>query len=478
LLCDPLGLTFNPSKCEWYGGLSHVDIPEPLATAGVKVVSECNKILGAYIGEPAAVRAMLLAKLQKHSCLYRRLMSMDPGPAPYAILVKCLLPRHGYHMRTHCPDDTAELCTAFDDLVLSVARKWFDLSRENDIALKIARLPKRMGGNGLGDTFPIRSFAYNDSFFNSLKRLGRLENDSQKPASQKDATKAHHESIAVAIRALPDSALLRRTLEMNALKGAGGWLDAPTQWMAPSAYAAAWRLRCLAKAASLPEFLSCPGCPKKATMQQVDFAVHAHGCASCPTKNNSTAAHNHLTAYLWKHCSNNAVRATKEPRGFQSYKCPRCHCVMSGADATAKLRAHAHRCGEYAWRQGVDLEVFLNHQRFMVDFTIAHGTSPSHVETKLPLIVAAKKKKKVTRYVDSGLVPANDLLVALAWSCGALHDDFVQFLHLVAGECRTDYADLVAGVRNCVIWGQGAAVDAAFRVAASSLGSRRDGRLM
>ena len=80
-------------------------------------------------------------------------------------------------------------------------------------------------------------------------------------------------------------------------------------------------------------------------------------------------------------------------------------------------------------------------------------------------IAKNKKDTKVARYVTSGMVPQDELVVALAFANGFLHDDFMQLLGDICTEAATDFDALVASTRNCVLWGQGAAVVAAFRTA-------------
>jgi hypothetical protein len=63
------------------------------------------------------------------------------------------------------------------------------------------------------------------------------------------------------------------------------------------------------------------------------------------------------------------------------------------------------------------------------------------------------------------MIHADEFVVAVALSCGAFHEDLVSFLREVSIEAVVDFDDLVKSTRNCVMWGQGAAVVAAFRLA-------------
>ena len=86
-------------------------------------------------------------------------------------------------------------------------------------------------------------------------------------------------------------------------------------------------------------------------------------------------------------------------------------------------------------------------------------------------LVHAKTSEKTKKYVDSGMIPREEFVVAIVWSHGALHKNLLDFLARFAAEARVDLPGLIDGVRNCVMWGQGASVSAAFRpVCASAYG--------
>ena len=123
-------------------------------------------------------------------------------------------------------------------------------------------------------------------------------------------------------------------------------------------------------------------------------------------------------------------------------------------------------------RSGVDIEIFLGSKRWMLDFTIIHATCPSYVSSSYDSLIQSKTKEKVRKYVDSGMIPREELVVAIIWSHGALHKDLVDFLRRFASEARIDFTDLVDGVRNCAMWGQGASVSAAFRTVGAAAYSR------
>ena len=61
------------------------------------------------------------------------------------------------------------------------------------------------------------------------------------------------------------------------------------------------------------------------------------------------------------------------------------------------------------------------------------------------------------------MIPGDEFVVATAFSSGALHEDFIRILTDISKCAALDYDTLVKGVRNCIMWGQGASVVAAFR---------------
>jgi len=198
------------------------------------------------------------------------------------------------------------------------------------------------------------------------------------------------------------------------------------------------------------------------------FALHAHGCASMPSKKNATNAHNHLAHHLHKVCKNNAIRSEVEPRGFQTYTCPKCKAVIEGDRMAEKLKQHDSACGARPLRSGVDIEIMLGSKRYMLDFTVIHATCPSYVSSSYESLVQSKTSGKTKKYVDSGMIPREEFVVAIVWSHGALHKNLLDFLARFAAEARVDLPGLIDGVRNCVMWGQGASVSAAFRTVCAS----------
>lgn len=473
-LCQPLGLRFNPAKCEWYGGLACAVIPAELLQEGVKEVKGCIKILGAFVGEPRAVSAKLVEKMEKHDCLFARFEKMKPCPASYAMLLKCTLPRHVYHMRTHPPDETAELCRRFDARIIALAVKWFNLDVNDKVGITIATLPMKIGGNGLIVTADVRAFAFEDSehrAISALAALGRHKIAAKPPVSQRDATiafqlKKKTELLASIGGDVRDK--VEKLLEANSVKGAPGWLIAHRKWMPPQVYAAAWRFRARAVSTVEAPQLRCPACPSfqgGRLLDQVEFVEHVHGCTKIASGDNATRAHHHLVKRIVHHVEENGGHATREPREYQSYKCPKCPFeTVRGLNVQQQVRAHDKKCGASLIRSGVDAELWLQRQRYLVDATIAHLVCESHFDTAIAAVVGQKIATKYHHYVEVlKIVSPEEFVVAVAHSTGGLHVHLHQLLGKIGREFDVPYPDLVEDIRHTVMWGTGASITAAFR---------------
>ena len=124
-LTADLSLDINFRKCEWFQKAPPCATqPLPLESLGVNFRTDAIKILGAYIGADQVVESLLLQKLEKHKCLFRRLLKMGPSNLSLAILRRCTIPRHDYHLRVHRPNATLHLAQVFDTEVGKVLEKW------------------------------------------------------------------------------------------------------------------------------------------------------------------------------------------------------------------------------------------------------------------------------------------------------------------------------------------------------------------
>ena len=478
-LCRPLGLEFNADKCDWLGA-EGAAMHESLSDAGVVRCEGCVKILGAYIGEAGACRKKLLDKLEKHDLLFERLSRMEAGSAQYGILLACGLPRHGFNLRVHHPDVVRESALAFDRRILDVAVVWFDIDLGDD--LEIARLPRRYDGAGLVETADICAHAYDDSVWDALDVLGRHPvPTAQKPSSQHNACAKMYEERRLHLHQTGGPSV-RRLLELNALRGAARFLTSGKTWMPPHCFAHVFRMKACLRSTRLPMYACCPACPQLGTMPQKEFAIHVHGCTKIPSADNATGAHNLLRDKIVKTGNDNAIPCSREPKGYQAYTCSKCGTHIDGPDVDQRVRAHDRACSSKLYRSGVDVDGYmvpkcnLHHEsrskmakvRFLLDVTIAHLLCESYLATPIASVVKSKIQEKTKKYVTSGMIAADEFRVGVMYSTGGCDAGMMEFLSQFAISAAIDFDDLVAEVTNTVMWGQGASIEAAFKMAARS----------
>ena len=377
-------------------------------------------------------------------------------------------------MRTHTPEETAELCARFDARILALAVKWFGLDIDDKVGLTIASLPLKLGGNGLVVTSDVRHLAFADSEYRAismLAHLGRHQRPLHAPSSQHDATYAHHlQKKLDFLASIGNEAAVTRLLEANSVKGGAGWLIAHRKWMPHVAYAAAWRLRARAVTTFEPAAVRCPACPKLLDgrlLDQREFVEHVHGCTRIPSGDNATRAHHSLTRKLVSIMEDNGGRATREPREYQQYKCPKCPFELPRGEYKRELLArHDKVCNSSLLRSGVDAELWLQHQRYLVDVTIAHVVCGSYVNVPIDIVCAQKAATKYHHYVEElRIVSPEEFVAAVAHSTGGLHVHFQKLLGKISREINVPYNDIVEDVRHCVMWGVGASIASGFRLA-------------
>ena len=99
------------------------------------------------------------------NAFFLRLRVMGPSNLSLAILRRCTLPRHDYHLRVHVPEATFSLAEVFDKEIHKVLRRWCNA---DDEALRLASLPCKMGGLGITSTILKQTLSFCDFPVNLL----------------------------------------------------------------------------------------------------------------------------------------------------------------------------------------------------------------------------------------------------------------------------------------------------------------------
>ena len=229
-LASGLNLEINSRKCEVFQGNSSTNNRGmDLKELGVEDCVDSIKVLGAYIGHNKAVERKLLEKLGKHKCLFRRLRAMGPSNLSLAILKRCTIPRHDYHLRVHKPGASFLLAQVFDEEIHEILKKWCGADSE---ALKLSALPCKMGGLGITSTVLKQRYFFEASLKSIDERSkpinapvdkgGKKQADSTRTNSQAARTqlrksmKNEHEKTAAELNAIPRfQNIIKRTKEAN-----------------------------------------------------------------------------------------------------------------------------------------------------------------------------------------------------------------------------------------------------------------------
>lgn len=280
-----LGLEENASKCQWFGNsASRPKMPKRIAFVDRL---ECIKILGAWIGTDAAVLLQLQEELRTGTQHVEKLKKLD-GHEALLVLLKSLVPRWNFILRSHPPSVTDDFASDADSVLLAALTFLADVKISQN-ANMLRSLPTRLGGLGLLSTSVIRSAAYDSSREASevdltlahadyLKALGAIE-------SQAARTEVLHEAVLAKLCQDPE---LRLLIEDAATSSSSCWLRSLPQCAAPLNHAevgAALRLRLGLKHALVDS--KCPGCGMELSLTR--FSAHISGCVRIKGANASSA---------------------------------------------------------------------------------------------------------------------------------------------------------------------------------------------
>ena len=416
-----LRLEFNGKKCEV---LLAAGASLPQALVGEVLVKEDGviKVLGAFLGDPRACSEKLCAKQKRHDHFFRRVVLLA-GPAAFAVLSVCGVPRASFFVRTHSPDVSASFVASFENS-LCAATVALTNARLDDETRLLAHLPRRDGGLGLTDFRLIAPLAFKASLGQCLPESFPAPVDSQKVA-----TLLLNKSLLGNLGPLKTA-----TRRETTVKGTAVWLVENALWIS-SHFAAAVRYRLGAAAADDPAHLECAPCA--ATFSAEDHPTHVTGCVRRSGKN-ATMKHNRLVEISYSRLRSVGVVCEKEPRDYKAFLCSTC----GGKFSKEASIAHARACRDSRFRPtGPDLRVEwgasgenpADQENIVYDWTVVHATAPSHRASAYKALFAEKAAAKEELYGEMVRANGEKFVVLGITSHGVFSKETAAFISRVAG---------------------------------------------
>ena len=439
-----MNLRINFQKCDWFQkNIPNIAQPPPLEKLGVNFCSDAIKVLGAYVGTDQVVENLLIKKMEKHKCLFRRLLLMGPSNLSLAILRRCTIPRHDYHLRVHRPGATFQLAQSFENQVNKVLEKW---SGADANALKLAALPQKLGGLGL-----ISSTLKQKHFFETAsKSIDEHLKPNNAPVDQKGSEKAvkqpqsrgeaarkllkkklsaeHDKQITELQKDSHMGLLLKRTKESNM------HLESTSNYVNPYLFRYTLMMRLGIGLHNAPADVICPGCCGHESPTSI--IPHVAGCSRCSGMN-CTRKHSHIVRYLADLCSKAGLPCIIEPRIHSSFFCTKCKCSIS-----AEVAEH-HPCKARRIRSGPDLAIMWPHMgEVLYDFTVVHTCCSSYAKQTSTALMQHVLDKKFKKYVTEKGVESDSFRCLAASDCGLLHNDTKTLLKALSQRAKQKYEDV------------------------------------
>ncbi len=439
-------LDFNSGKCEILlrAGAS---LPESLV-AEVSIKEDgVIKVLGAFIGDAARCSEKLVEKQKRHNHFFRRVVLLA-GPAAFAVLSACGVPRASYFVRTHNPDVSAAFVDAFENQ-LCAATVAITNARLDDETRLMAHLPRRNGGLGITDFRRIAPLAFKASLGQAVR------NAFSEPVNcQKVATLIMNTALVEELGPLK-KAIIKETKT----KGCATWLVENALWVA-SHFAAAIRYKLGAAAADDPANLECAPCA--AVLSAEDHPTHVTGCVRRSGKN-ATKKHNRLVDIGYGKLRSVGVVCEKEPRDYKAFVCSGCGGKFSKEDSIV----HARACRNARFRPtGPDLRVewgasadnALDQENIVYDWTVVHATAPSHRGSSLAALFAAKAAEKEALYGEMVRANGEKFVVLCISSHGVMSKETLAFVARIAAATGKTKKEIRASLLVALHQHNGAAI--------------------
>ena len=443
-LTADLSLDINFRKCEWFQKAPPCATqPLPLESLGVNFRTDAIKILGAYIGADQVVESLLLQKLEKHKCLFRRLLKMGPSNLSLAILRRCTIPRHDYHLRVHRPNATLHLAQVFDTEVGKVLEKWCGADSN---ALQLAALPKTFGGLGITSTILKHKYffeAAQTSIEEHPKPInapvgykgsdkGQKKMQDRKEVARKLLKKNLNTEYEKQVAELKKHSHLE--LILNRSKEANLHLESTNNYVNPYLFRYTLMMRLGISLPKAPINVVCPGCCGPETSSSI--IPHIAGCSRCSGMN-CTRKHSHIVRYLADLCAKAGLPCVIEPRIHSSFYCTKCKCSIS-AEVSDQ-----HPCKARRIRSGPDLAIMWPHMgEVLYDFTVVHTCCNSYKKQTSNYLLQQAQERKFKKYVTEKGVDSEAFRCIAASDCGVLHNDTKQLLKALAQRANRKYENV------------------------------------
>ena len=431
-------------KCEWFQkDTPRTDVPLPLEQLGVNFRTDAIKILGAYIGADEVVENLLLQKMEKHKCLFRRLLLMGPSNLSLAILRRCTIPRQDYHLRVHRPNATLRLAQSFETQVHRVLQKWCGAD-EN--ALKLAALPQKLGGLGLISSTLKQKFCFESArtsieeqfkpiyapvdITGGVKAIEKAQSRGElsQRLLKKKISNEHEKQLAELQKNTEIEHILKRTKESNF------HLESTSNYVNPYLFRYTLKMRLGISLSKTPAKITCPGCCSQESPSNI--IPHVAGCSRCSGMN-CTRKHSHIVRYLAELCSKAGLPSVIEPRIHSSYYCTKCKCTIS-AEVSEQ-----HPCKARRIRSGPDIAIMWPHMgEVLYDFTVVHTCCTSYVKQTSNALLQQAIDRKIKKYVTEKGVDSDSFRCLATTDCGLLHSDTKALLKALAHRAQANYENV------------------------------------
>jgi len=176
-----LGLELNASKCRFIWPHQDQDPPE-MGNSGIPLERDPFWALGTLLNsnECSTKSETLLNDLleEQHQFGSRLVEAQLPSQGALQLLVMSMIPKMTHFARTTPPSLSVPTATAFDKIVMEVAKTTLGLPENlNDRAVQQMRLPVKMGGLGLRPVAETAPFAYFSSLVQAQSLLEKGEQD-------------------------------------------------------------------------------------------------------------------------------------------------------------------------------------------------------------------------------------------------------------------------------------------------------------